>query len=58
MACLEAAIRRRALERALRAPVPTDEIDTLRATLERPDEQKWSPAAEPEAAPPSGTTNE
>ncbi|MFA5884032.1 MAG: DUF448 domain-containing protein [Acidimicrobiia bacterium] len=32
-ACLEAAIRRRALERALRGTVPTDEIEALRARL-------------------------
>jgi hypothetical protein len=32
-ACLEAAIRRRALDRALRGPVPTDEIEALRARL-------------------------
>jgi predicted RNA-binding protein YlxR (DUF448 family) len=33
MACLEAAIRHKALDRALRGPVPTDEIEKLRARL-------------------------
>ena len=32
-ACLETAIRKRALERALRHPIPTDVIETLRARL-------------------------
>ncbi|MBM3693277.1 MAG: YlxR family protein [Actinobacteria bacterium] len=32
-ACLETAIRRRALERALRHPIPTTEIEALRARL-------------------------
>lgn len=33
VACLDEAVRRRALDRALRATVPKDEIDTLRARL-------------------------
>ena len=32
-ACLEAAIRRRALERALRGPVATNDIEAVRARL-------------------------
>jgi hypothetical protein len=33
MDCFEAAIRRRAFERALRAPIADDEIEKMRARL-------------------------